>query len=75
MMAGAWSLVVVSGWLALFPWMSQAVKVPVVLGVMSRCPDAIFCESVIDRVLKKVRHKVDLSLTFIARCVCIPYVL
>lgn len=43
------------------------VKVPVVLGVMSRCPDAILCESVFDQVLKEVADKVDLSLTFIGR--------
>lgn len=41
------------------------VKVPVVLGVMSRCPDAILCESVFDHVLKRVGNKVDLSLSFI----------
>ena len=43
------------------------VKVPVVLGVMSRCPDAVLCESVIDAVLKHAGHKVDLSLTFLAQ--------
>ncbi|KAJ3003011.1 hypothetical protein NUW54_g5532 [Trametes sanguinea] len=41
------------------------VKVPVVLGVMSRCPDAILCETVFDRVLERVSDKIDLSLTFI----------
>ncbi|CDO71332.1 hypothetical protein BN946_scf184908.g90 [Trametes cinnabarina] len=41
------------------------VKVPVVLGVMSRCPDAILCETVFDRVLERVSSKVDLTLTFI----------
>ncbi|PCH41160.1 hypothetical protein WOLCODRAFT_69436 [Wolfiporia cocos MD-104 SS10] len=41
------------------------VKVPVTLGVMSRCPDALLCESVFDHVLKRVANKVDLSLTFI----------
>lgn len=43
------------------------VKVPVVLGVMSRCPDAVLCESVFDYVLKDVLDKVNLSLTFIGR--------
>lgn len=42
-------------------------KVPVTLGVMSRCPDALLCESVFDHVLKKVGDKVDLSLTFIGK--------
>ncbi|THH02791.1 hypothetical protein EW026_g179 [Hermanssonia centrifuga] len=41
------------------------VKVPVVLGVMSQCPDAILCESVFDHVLQRVPDKIDLSLTFI----------
>lgn len=41
------------------------IKVPVTLGVMSRCPDALLCESVFDHVLRKVADKVDLSLTFI----------
>ncbi|KAI6105591.1 hypothetical protein F5141DRAFT_1006319 [Pisolithus sp. B1] len=43
------------------------VKVPVVLGVMSRCPDALLCESVWDRVLQRVGDKVDISLSFIAK--------
>lgn len=43
------------------------VKVPVILGVMSRCPDALLCESVFDDVLKRVEDKVDLKLSFIAR--------
>lgn len=48
-------------------WMDE-VKVPVVLGVMSRCPDAILCESVWDTVLQQVGNKVDISLSFIGRC-------
>ncbi|EMD40824.1 hypothetical protein CERSUDRAFT_111406 [Gelatoporia subvermispora B] len=43
----------------------NAVKVPVILGVMSRCPDAHLCETVFDQVLQKVSGKVDLSLSFI----------
>ncbi|KAI0698545.1 hypothetical protein C8T65DRAFT_660543 [Cerioporus squamosus] len=43
----------------------EEVKVPVVLGVMSGCPDALLCESVFDHVLDRVSAKVDLSLTFI----------
>ncbi|KAF8559118.1 hypothetical protein OG21DRAFT_1403873 [Imleria badia] len=45
---------------------TEDVKVPVVLGVMSRCPDAILCEAVWDRVLQRVGDKVDISLSFIA---------
>ncbi|KAI0036718.1 hypothetical protein K488DRAFT_40354 [Vararia minispora EC-137] len=43
------------------------VKVPVTLGVMSRCPDALLCEAVFDQVLKKVADKVDLRLTYIGK--------
>lgn len=43
----------------------NAVKVPVILGVMSRCPDALLCETVFDQVLPQVADKVDLSLSFI----------
>ncbi|GBE79628.1 predicted protein [Sparassis crispa] len=32
---------------------------------MSRCPDALLCESVFDHVLKKAADRIDLSLTFI----------
>jgi hypothetical protein len=46
---------------------SDNMKVPVVLGVMSRCPDAILCESVFNRVLQRVGEKVELSLSFIAK--------
>jgi len=47
--------------------LGEPVKVPVVLGVMSRCPDAIKCESVLDEVVKKMDDKIDLSLTFIGK--------
>jgi len=43
------------------------VKVPVQLGVMSRCPDALLCESVFNTVRDKVRDKIDLSLVYIAK--------
>ncbi|KAG9091876.1 hypothetical protein FS749_016167 [Ceratobasidium sp. UAMH 11750] len=43
----------------------QDIKVPVMLGVMSRCPDAITCETVFDKVLERVGDKVDMSLAFI----------
>jgi len=42
------------------------VKVPIHLGVMSRCPDALLCESVFNEVLSRVIDKVDLSLVYIA---------
>lgn len=41
------------------------VKVPVALGVMSACPDAILCENVFDHVVQRVGNKIDLTLTFI----------
>ncbi|KAE9410480.1 hypothetical protein BT96DRAFT_871390 [Gymnopus androsaceus JB14] len=43
------------------------IKVPVTLGVMSRCPDAFLCERVWDDVLKKVASKVDLKLVYVAK--------
>lgn len=46
---------------------TEDVKVPVVLGVMSRCPDTMLCEAVWDRVLQRVGDKVDISLSFIAK--------
>ena len=46
-------------------WSHEPTKVPVVLGVMSGCPDAILCESVFDRVIERVSDKIDLRLTFI----------
>lgn len=46
---------------------SELLKVPVTLGVMSRCPDALLCESVFDKVLAQVDDKVTMSLTFIGK--------
>lgn len=45
------------------------VKVPVQLGVMSKCPDALLCESVFDEVVRQhgVWDKVDLELVYIAK--------
>ncbi|KAG6861606.1 hypothetical protein C0995_014513 [Termitomyces sp. Mi166 len=45
----------------------NAVKVPVQLGVMSRCPDALLCENVFDDVLQKVSNKIDISMVYVAR--------
>ncbi|KAJ7638803.1 hypothetical protein FB45DRAFT_988738 [Roridomyces roridus] len=41
--------------------------VQVELGVMSRCPDALVCESVFDQVLKEVGSKMNLSLIYVAK--------
>ncbi|KAH9049722.1 hypothetical protein EDB84DRAFT_1260526 [Lactarius hengduanensis] len=46
---------------------AKNLRVPVTLGVMSRCPDALLCETLFDKVIPKVAEKIDLSLTFIAR--------
>jgi len=43
------------------------VKVPIQLGVMSRCPDALLCESTFNEVLSIAIDKVDLSLVYIAK--------
>ncbi|KAL0579538.1 hypothetical protein V5O48_002467 [Marasmius crinis-equi] len=60
--------------LSLSPWRdSQSVfmnddqRVPVQLGVMSRCPDALLCENIFDQVLKKVSNKIDFSLVYIGK--------
>lgn len=47
---------------------ADEVRVPVTLGVMSRCPDALFCEGVIDDVLGAVGDLADVALTFIGTC-------
>jgi len=43
------------------------VKVPVQLGVMSRCPDALLCENVFNQVIPKVADKVNLSMVYVAK--------
>lgn len=43
------------------------VKVPVQLGVMSRCPDALLCENLFTQVIDKVADKADLSLVYVAK--------
>ena len=45
----------------------EDVKVPVQLGVMSQCPDALLCESVFNDVLNYASDKMELSLVYIAR--------
>jgi hypothetical protein len=45
----------------------DGIKVPVQLGVMSRCPDALLCENTFNHVLKKVAERVELSLIYVAR--------
>ena len=49
------------------------IKVPVELGVMSRCPDALLCEFVFDQVLHQVANKVDLALRYVAKCVVMEF--
>ncbi|KAG6821284.1 hypothetical protein H0H93_002394, partial [Arthromyces matolae] len=49
-----------------YPSFSE-VKVPVQLGVMSRCPDALLCENVFNEVLPKVSDKIDLSMVYVAK--------
>ncbi|KAF8076375.1 hypothetical protein FPV67DRAFT_1405948 [Lyophyllum atratum] len=48
-------------------WVSDDVKVPVQLGVMSRCPDALLCESVFNDVVQKASDKMNLSLVYVAK--------
>lgn len=51
------------------PWdvVINDIKVPVQLGVMSRCPDALLCENTFNQVLQKVSGRVDLSLIYVAK--------
>lgn len=42
-------------------------RVPITLGVMSRCPDALLCEAVLDTAFQKVWPLISLDLTFIAK--------
>ncbi|KIJ46514.1 hypothetical protein M422DRAFT_29329 [Sphaerobolus stellatus SS14] len=42
-------------------------RVPITLGVMSRCPDALLCESVLNNVFEKTWDIIDVNLTFIAK--------
>ncbi|KAF9534337.1 hypothetical protein CPB83DRAFT_844069 [Crepidotus variabilis] len=48
-------------------FMQSKLVVPVQLGVMSRCPDALTCEAVFNDVLPSVKDKIDLSLVYIAK--------
>jgi hypothetical protein len=48
------------------PWSTDKHRVPVTLGVMSRCPDALFCESVFDDVRRREAEKINLSFAYLA---------
>jgi hypothetical protein len=43
------------------------VRVPVLLGVTSRCPDALLCEAVFDQVLNRVIGIIDLKLVYVGQ--------
>jgi len=43
------------------------VRVPVTLGVMSRCPDALKCEALFDTIIPRVCEKINLSLAYVAK--------
>ncbi len=47
-------------------WSSTSRRVPVTLGVMSRCPDALLCETLFDNVIPRVAEKIDLSFAYVA---------
>lgn len=47
-------------------WSAQSNKrVELTLGVMSRCPDAIFAEASFDKVIPRVNDKIQLHFTYI----------
>ncbi|KAJ7228637.1 hypothetical protein GGX14DRAFT_614082 [Mycena pura] len=60
------AVVLVDGLSAQSAFRSDVVPVPVQLGVMSRCPDALVCESIFDQVLKQVGSKINLTLIYVA---------
>ncbi|KAF8484703.1 hypothetical protein DFH94DRAFT_624073 [Russula ochroleuca] len=47
-------------------WSASTRRVPVMLGVMSRCPDALLCETLFDNVIPRVADKINISLAYIA---------
>ncbi|GAB1519762.1 hypothetical protein RhiTH_002831 [Rhizoctonia solani] len=47
--------------------LSDDYKVPITLGVMSRCPDALLCEGVFNHVVSEVSDKIDIGLAFIGK--------
>ncbi|KAE8180551.1 hypothetical protein A4X06_0g9504 [Tilletia controversa] len=40
-------------------------RVEITAGVMSRCPDALYCESTLDRILDRLNPKIKLHLTYL----------
>ncbi|KAI9513337.1 hypothetical protein F5148DRAFT_1273263 [Russula earlei] len=46
---------------------TNRLRVPVTLGVMSRCPDALLCETLFDNVIPRVAEKINLSLAYVAK--------
>jgi hypothetical protein len=46
---------------------SSANRVKVTLGVMSRCPDAVFCENLFDGVLGERGDRVEMGFVYIGR--------
>lgn len=55
--------------ISLTPVLDNHVRVPITLGVMSRCADTLLCESLFDRVLRHTSGIVDMSLSFVGKCV------
>ncbi|KAL8292079.1 hypothetical protein RQP46_001545 [Phenoliferia psychrophenolica] len=49
------------------PFQLAPARVPVLLGVMSRCPDARVCETVWDRVLARIPELVDVQAVYIGK--------
>jgi hypothetical protein len=47
-------------------WSISTRRVPVTLGVMSRCPDALLCETLFDKVIPRVAEKIDIALAYVA---------
>ena len=56
-------------------WSTDALRVPVMLGVMSQCPDALLCETLFDKVIPRVAGKIDLSFAYVATYAASTYTL
>jgi len=53
--------------IGLAPVPDNNTRVPIMLGVMSRCPDALLCESVLDGAFKQTWDIVDINLSFVGK--------
>jgi len=53
--------------IGLVPVPDNNTRVPIVLGVMSRCPDALLCESVLDSAFDQTWNIINIDLSFVGK--------